>query len=143
MKIGTIELPRTAALAPVDNSPLPVMAHPHGNGLHHPPAVRRPVAGLYVHMQAGKAVGAVVPVAAAGPGRYHLAAADLTGENFVAGMGFVKPLFVLTAFVFPVHVRTLPLLFIGNSIPHAPQKVKRAGALPHALPFFMLWVLRP
>ena len=62
-----------------------------------------PVAGFYVHMKAGKTVGAVVAVAAAGIFRHTRSTADLAGKCVVTGVGFIVPFFKGFAFVFAVH----------------------------------------
>ena len=66
-------------------------------------AVGSPVAGLDVYVQAGKAVGAVVAVVAAGPLRCAESAADLAGEGVIAGMGLVVAFFKSLPLVFAVH----------------------------------------
>ncbi len=69
-----------AAAAPVDDGSLAAPAHPDGDRLHDPAAVRLPVAGLDVDMQTCKAVRAVVAVAAPRVIRGAEPAADLTGK---------------------------------------------------------------
>ena len=70
---------------------------------HQSAAVRRPVSGLDIQVEAGEAVGAVVPVAASGPLRAHGPAAGFTGEGILAGMGFVIAFFKSLSLVLPVH----------------------------------------
>ena len=93
-----------AAAAAVDDGPLAALAHPHRHRLHDPAAVCGAVARLDVHMQAAKAVAAVVPVLRARMLRRHQSAADLAGEAVLTGMCFVVAFFVLLALVFAVHV---------------------------------------
>ena len=94
---------RPAALAAVDDSPFAASAHPNSHRLHDAAAVGRPVAGLDVDVQAGKAVWAVVAVVAAGVLRRAEPAADLAGEGILAGVRLVVAFFKGLAFVFAVH----------------------------------------
>ena len=100
----TVGAERAAALAAVDDRPFTAPAYPDRHRLHDAAAVGSPVAGLDVYVQAGKAVGAVVAVVAAGPLRCAESAADLAGEGVAAGVGLVITFFVLFAFVFAIHV---------------------------------------
>ena len=88
-----LELKRPAALAAVDDSPFAASAHPNSHRLHDAAAVGRPVAGLDVDVQAGKAVRTVVAVVAAGVLRRAEPAADLAGEGIVAGVRLVVAFF--------------------------------------------------
>ena len=99
----TVGAERAAALAAVDDRPLAALAYPDRHRLHNTAAVRGPVAGLDVYMQAGKAVGAVVAVVAAGPLRCAESTADLAGEGVIAGMGLVVAFFKGLPLVFAVH----------------------------------------
>ena len=99
----TVGAERAAALAAVDDGPLAALADPDGHRLHDAAAVGSPVAGLDVYVQAGKAVGAVVAVVAAGPLRCAESAADLAGEGVIAGMGLVVAFFKSLPLVFAVH----------------------------------------
>ena len=94
---------RTASLAAVYDGPLSSPAHPDGDRLHDAAAVTCPVAGFYVHMQAGQAVGAVVAVVAACIFRQTGSAADLAGKCVVTGMVLIVAFFKGFAFVFAVH----------------------------------------
>ena len=94
---------RAAPAAAVDHRPLPLAPYPHGHRFHNAPAVGRPVPGLQIHVQAGKAVGAVVAVIAAGAFRRHQAAAYFTRKALPAGMGFVVAFFKLLSLVLSVH----------------------------------------
>ena len=70
----------SAAPAAVDNGPLAIVPHPDCHRLHDAAAVGGPVSRLYIHMEAGKAVGAVVTVLAPGVLRRAEASADLAGK---------------------------------------------------------------
>ena len=93
----------SAAFAAVDDGPLAALAYPDRHRLHDAAAVGSPVAGLDVYVQAGKAVGAVVAVVAAGPLRCAESTADLAGEGVIAGMGLVVAFFKSLPLVFAVH----------------------------------------
>ena len=56
----------SAAFAAVDDGPLAAFAYPDGHRLHDAAAVGGTVAGFFVHMKAGQAVGAMVAVVAPG-----------------------------------------------------------------------------
>ena len=99
----TIRTERSAALAAVDDRPFTAPAYPDRHRLHDAAAVRGPVAGLDVYVQAGEAVGAVVAVVAAGLLRCAESAADLAGEGVIAGMGLVVAFFKGLPLVFAVH----------------------------------------
>ena len=99
-----------AALAPVDDGPLPFIAHPHRHRLHNAAAVGLPIPGLNVHMERTQTVGAVIPMVAAGAHRNHQSAAVFAGEAFLAGVGLIVALFVLSALIFTVHSWILPFL---------------------------------
>ena len=99
----TVGAERAAALAAVDDRPLAAPAYPDRHRLHDAATVRGPVAGLDVYMQAGKAVGAVVAVVAAGIPRCAEPTADLAGEGVIAGMGLVVAFFKGLPLVFAVH----------------------------------------
>lgn len=99
----TVGTERAAALAAVDDRPFTTPAYPDRHRLHDAAAVGSPVAGLDVYVQAGKAVGAVVAVVAAGPLRCAESAADLAGEGVIAGMGLVVAFFKSLPLVFAVH----------------------------------------
>ena len=99
----TVGAERSAALAAVDDRPLAALAYPDRHRLHNTAAVRGPVAGLDVYMQAGEAVGAVVTVVAAGILRCAEPTADLAGEGVIAGMGLVVAFFKSLPLVFAVH----------------------------------------
>lgn len=100
---NTVGAERAAALAAVDDRPLAALAYPDRHRLHNTAAVRGPVAGLDVYMQAGEAVGAVVAVVAAGILRCAEPTADLAGEGVIAGMGLVVAFFKSLPLVFAVH----------------------------------------
>lgn len=99
----TVGAERSAALAAVDDRPLAALAYPDRHRLHNTAAVRGPVAGLDVYVQAGEAVGAVVTVVAAGIPRCAEPTADLAGEGVIAGMGLVVAFFKGLPLVFAVH----------------------------------------
>ena len=99
----TVGAERSAALAAVDDRPLAALAYPDRHRLHNTAAVRGPVAGFDVYMQAGKAVGAVVTVVAAGILRCTEPATDLAGKAVAAGMGLVVAFFKGLPLVFAVH----------------------------------------
>lgn len=99
----TVGAERSAALAAVDDRPFTTPAYPNRHRLHDAAAVRGPVAGLDVYVQAGEAVGAVVAVVAAGLLRCAESAADLAGEGVIAGMGLVVAFFKGLPLVFAVH----------------------------------------
>ena len=65
----------------VNDSPLPVFAHPHADGLHDAVARGCAVAGLVIHMDARKAVRAMVAVVAACALGQNFAPADLARER--------------------------------------------------------------
>lgn len=94
---------RAAALAAVYDGPLAAPAHPDRYRLHNAAAVALPVARLYVNMQAGQAVGAVVAMAAARVLRGAQPAADLAGERVIACVSFIVTIFKCFAFVFAVN----------------------------------------
>lgn len=100
---NTVGAERTAALAAVYDRPFTALAYPDRHRLHNTAAVRGPVAGLDVYMQAGKAVGAVVAVVAAGILRCAEPTADLAGKAVAAGMGLVVAFFKCLPLVFAVH----------------------------------------
>lgn len=56
----------SAAFAAVDDGPLAAFAYPDRHRLHDAAAVGGTVAGFFVHMKAGQAVGAMVAVVAPG-----------------------------------------------------------------------------
>ena len=99
----TVGAERSAALAAVDDRPLAALAYPDRHRLHDAAAVGSPVAGLDVYMQAGKAVGTVVAVVAAGILRCTEPATDLAGKAVAAGMGLVVAFFKGLPLVFAVH----------------------------------------
>lgn len=99
----TVGAERSAALAAVYDRPLAALAYPDRHRLHDAAAVDGPVAGLDVYMQAGKAVGAVVTVVAAGILRCAEPATDLAGKAVAAGMGLVVAFFKGLPLVFAVH----------------------------------------
>lgn len=99
----TVGAERAATLAAVDDRPFTTPAYPDRHRLHDAAAVRGPVAGLDVYVQAGKAVGAVVAVVAADLLRCAESAADLAGEGVIAGMGLVVTFFKGLPLVFAVH----------------------------------------
>ena len=100
---NTVGAERSAALAAVYDRPLAALAYPDRHRLHDAAAVGGPVAGLDVYMQAGKAVGAVVTVVAAGILRCTEPATDLAGKAVAAGMGLVVAFFKGLPLVFAVH----------------------------------------
>ena len=77
----------------MDDRPLAALAHPYGDRLHNAAAVRFPVAGLDVHMQAAQTVRAMVAVIAAGVLRCAEPAAYLAGESVGAGVGLIVTFF--------------------------------------------------
>ena len=87
----------------MDDCPLAAFSHPDCHRVHDAAAIGRPVAGLDVDVQAGKAVWAVVAVVAAGILRRAEPAADLAGEGILAGVRLVVAFFKGLAFVFAVH----------------------------------------
>jgi len=93
----------SAAPAAVNNSPFTVFSHPNAYRLHNPPAVRFPVPGFDVHMEAAQAVRTVVAVAAAGAFRYNLPSAHLAGKNIAAAVCFIISFLKLFSFIFPIH----------------------------------------
>lgn len=100
---NTVGAERAAALAAVYDRPFTAPAYPDRHRLHDAAAVGSPVAGLDVYVQAGKAVGAVVAVVAAGLLRCAESAADLAGKGVAAGMGLVVAFFKSLPLVFAVH----------------------------------------
>ena len=100
---STVGAERSAALAAVYDRPLAALAYPDRHRLHNTAAVRGPVARLDVYMQAGKAVGAVVTVVAAGILWCAEPTADLAGKAVAAGMGLVVAFFKGLPLVFAVH----------------------------------------
>jgi hypothetical protein len=54
-------------------------------------------------VEAVEAVGAVVTVVGAGTGGDYGTAAVFAGKGFIAGVGFVVALFILSALVFTIH----------------------------------------
>ena len=79
----------SAAFAAVDDGPLAALAYPDGHRLHDAAAVGGTVAGFFVHMKAGQAVGAMVAVVAAGILRGADPSADFAGKGIVAGVGLI------------------------------------------------------
>ena len=96
-----IQLP--AAAAAMDNGPLAALPHPDRNGLHQSAAVRCPVAGLLVNVQAAQAIRAMVAVGTACPLGNHNASAVTAGDHLVAGVCFIITLFKCLAFIFTIH----------------------------------------
>ena len=66
MLMSFMGLSSAAAFAAVDDGPLAALAYPDRHRLHDAAAVGGAVAGFFVHMKAGQAVGTVVAVVAAG-----------------------------------------------------------------------------
>ena len=62
----TVGAERAAALAAVDDRPFTAPAYPDRHRLHDAAAVGGTVAGFFVHMKAGQAVGTMVAVVAPG-----------------------------------------------------------------------------
>ena len=87
----------------MNDSPLTLVADPHGNGFHNSAAVRFTVTRFNIYMKTVEAVGTVVPVIAAGAGRNHQTTAVAAVEGFFTGMGLIVALFVLSSFIFPIH----------------------------------------
>lgn len=92
----------------MDHRPFAVLAYPDGDRLHDPSAVRGPVAGLHVHVEAVQAVGAVVAVLAPGTRRDHGPPADAAGEAVMAWMGLVVAFFKGFSLVFSVQMDIPP-----------------------------------
>ena len=109
----TVGTESAAALAAVDDGPFAVFSYPDGDGLHDTAAVRGTVAGLNVHVQAGKAIGAVVAVVAAGVLGSAKPVADLAGKAVVAGVGLVIAFFKGFPLVFAVHSSILLKICVG------------------------------
>lgn len=76
---------RAAGTAAVDDRPIPVLAHPHADGVHNPIAERCPVARTVVDVDARQTAGAVVAVPAPRVFRRNCRAADRAGEALVTG----------------------------------------------------------
>ena len=95
---------RAAPTAAVDNRPLAALTHPNRNGFHDSAAFRRPVARLYIHVQAAQAIGAMVPVVAACILGYAKSSADLAGKAVTASVRFIVTFFKSFSFIFPIHV---------------------------------------
>ena len=93
----------SAAFAAVDDGPLAAFAYPDGHRLHDAAAVGGTVAGLFVHMKAGQAVGAMVAVVAPCILRGADPSADLAGKGIVAGVGLIVTFFKGLTFVFTIH----------------------------------------
>jgi len=77
----------------VDDGPLAAFAYPDGHRLHDAAAVGGTVAGLFVHMKAGQAVGAMVAVVAACILRGADPSADFAGKGVVAGVCLIVTFF--------------------------------------------------
>ena len=123
-----------AAAAPVDDGPLAAPAHPDGDRLHDPAAVRLPVAGLDVDMQTCKAVRAVVAVAAPRVIRGAEPAADLTGKGVAAGVVLIIALFQGLSLVFTVHCVFPPdAVFFASPGGMACVKIRRTSRSGHTL----------
>ncbi|MPN55895.1 hypothetical protein SDC9_203579 [bioreactor metagenome] len=90
----------------MDDRPFSALPYPDRHGLHNPPAVGGTVARLQIHMQAGQAIGAVVPMLASRSGGHHRARAHLAGEAVGTGVSFIIIVFVLLPLVFAVHVKS-------------------------------------
>jgi len=99
----TVGRKRAAPAAAVYDRPFATFSHPDSHGFHNAAAIRFPVSGFHVYMQACKAVGAVVAMLTPGSCRNDLTPTDLTGKNIVTGIGFVITFFILFAFVFSIH----------------------------------------
>lgn len=93
---------RPAPAAAVDDGPFAAPAHPDRDRFHDAAAVRGPVSGFNIHMEAGQAVGAVVSVTAPRPLGGCQPTAHPAGEAVAAGMGFVITFFVLLTLVFSI-----------------------------------------
>ena len=104
-----------APAAAVDNGPLAVFPHPHGDGVHQSAAVGGAVAGLHVQVEAGQAVGAVVAVVRPRAGGDHRAAAVFAGKAVRTGVGLIVSALVLLALVDPVHGKIPPESNDGNT----------------------------
>ena len=93
----------SAAFAAMDDRPLAALAHPDGHRLHDTAAVGGTVAGFFVHMKAGQAVGAMVAVVAPGILRGADPSADFAGKGIVAGVGLIVTFFKGLAFIFTIY----------------------------------------
>jgi len=87
----------------VDNRPLALASHPDCHRVHQSAAIRLPVTGLDVQVQADQAIGAVIAVLAAGPGRYDQPAAVFAGKAVRTGMCLIVSFFIPYLFIFTVH----------------------------------------
>src|SRR5699024_10647358 len=103
-----------APLTPVQDGPLPVLSHPHADGLHASVTVRRPVPRLLVQMQTVQAVGAVVPVAAPCSRRHHRPSAHLARKGIHTGMCPEILLVIFALFIFSVHFSFLLVLSLPD-----------------------------
>ena len=95
MRLGWVVLVPACALA--------ALAYPDSYRLHDAAAVGGTVAGFFVHMKAGQAVGAMVAVVAAGILRGADPSADFAGKGVVAGVGLIVTFFKGLAFIFTIH----------------------------------------
>ena len=87
----------------MNDRPLSVFSDPYRDRFHETAAIGCAVSWLYVHMEARKAVRAVVAVVASGSCRDHQASALLTGKAIRTCMCFIIPFFKVFLFVFTVH----------------------------------------
>ena len=91
----------------VNDRPLSVFPDPHGYRLHMTAAVRRPVSGFYIHMQAVQAVGTMVPVIAAGSCRHDRTSAYFARKCLVTGMIFVISFFKSFSLILSIQLSVL------------------------------------
>ena len=85
----TVRTELSAAFAAVDDGPFAALAYPDGHRLHDAAAVGGAVAGFFVHMKAGQAIGTMVAVVAADILRGTDPSADFAGKGIVAGVGLI------------------------------------------------------
>ena len=88
---------------------------PDGHRLHDAAAVGDTVAGFFVHMKAGQAVGAMVAVVAPGILRGADPPADFAGKGIVAGVGLIVTFFKGLTFVFTIHGNILLKICVRSS----------------------------
>jgi len=103
-----------AYLAAVDYRPFAALAYPHANGFHCTPAIGLTVAGGYIQVLAGQAMGAMVAVVGACAVGYHHMAAHLAFEWFVIGVLLVVPLLIQLSFILSVQMKRLLFLGVAN-----------------------------
>ena len=94
----------TAAAATVDDGPLALIANPNSNGFHDATAIGFPVTGLYIHVEAAQAVGAMIAMIAGSALRHYQTAAEFAFKTFVAGVGLIISLLKCLSFVFTIHI---------------------------------------